>query len=174
MGKRAPILPGGYNPVGDALKRAVNSQPSAQTILSSAENKVVDFRREENRAGEPTPLEATSPALSILKERTPIPEVPTDRELKQGSFRFRCTESERKKWHSMVHELTGEHSHLSHFARAAFLLIENAFDELKRVEPDIQRLKYPAKSDSVGIMLYEQRLAEILFDSIKASGRPRG
>jgi hypothetical protein len=54
------------------------------------------------------------------------------------------------------------------------MLIENSFEELKRVAPDIRRLKYPAKTDHVGQTLYEQRLAEFLFDAIKASGRPRG
>ena len=73
-----------------------------------------------------------------------------------------------------IPELTGEHSQLSHFARAAFMLMENAFNELQRVAPDIQRLKYPAKTDSLGLALYEQRLAEFLFDAIRTSGRPRG
>jgi hypothetical protein len=54
------------------------------------------------------------------------------------------------------------------------MLIENAFDELGRLGPDIRRLKYPAKTDHVGQTLYEQRLTEFLFDAIKASGRPRG
>lgn len=176
MGKRAPILPEGYNPVGDALKKAVNPQPSVfiEPQKQRTENKVVDLHREETRVGDASDQETSRPSAPILREKNPIPEIPTDRELKHTSFRFRCTESERKKWHSMSQELTGEHSQLSHFARAAFMLMENAFDELKRVAPDMQRLKYPAKTDPMGLALYEQRLAEFLFDAIKASGRPRG
>jgi len=174
MGKRAPILPEGYNPVGEALRKAVNPQPQIDSFRSKTEdNNIVEFPRDEKRVGDGTQQEIYDGPPSILKERTPVPEIPTDRELKQTSFRFRCTENERKKWHSMAQEFTGEHSQLSHFARAAFMLMENAFDELKRVAPDIQRLKYPAKSDAIGLTLYEQRLAEFLFDAIKASGRPR-
>ena len=173
MGKRAPILPEGYNPVGEALKKAVNPLPVAQPQMHQRTENVVDLRREEKRVGE-TPKETFVVQPPILKERVPVPDVPTDRELKQTSFRFRCTENERRKWHGMAQELTGEHSQLSHFARAAFMLMENAFDELQRSAPDIQRLKYPAKTDHLGLALYEQRLAEFLFDAIKASGRPRG
>ena len=178
MGKRAPILPEGYNPVGEALKKAVNPQPISKA-QPSQENKVVDFLRQEKESAvgfdyQTPPIPIPIPAPSMLKEKTPITEVPTGRELKETSFRFRCTESERKKWHAMAQELTGEHSQLSHFARAAFMLMESSFDELKRLAPDIQRLKYPAKTDSMGLVLYEQRLAEYLFDAIKASGRPRG
>lgn len=174
MGKRAPILPEGYNPVGDALKRAVNPPPVFQATQAHTENNIVDLWPENKAIGETNQQETFSPVPPILKERTPVPDVPTDRELKQTSFRFRCTENERKKWHLMVQELTGEHSQLSHFARAAFMLMENAFEELQRVAPDIQRLKYPAKTDQLGLTLYEQRLSEFLFDAIKASGRPRG
>ena len=176
MGKRAPILPEGYNPVGDALKKAVNPQPFVfiEPQKPRMEDKVVDFHREETRVGEASDRETSPPLVSILREKEPIPEIPTDKELKHTSFRFRCTESERKKWHSMAQELTGEHSQLSHFARAVFMLMENAFDELKREAPDMQRLKYPAKTDPMGLALYEQRLAEFLFDAIKVSGRPRG
>lgn len=174
MGKRAPILPEGYNPVGEALRKAVTQAPPREESRVSVEPAIIELKREEKRVGELLKKEERATSAFTVKERTPIPEVPTDRELKQASFRFRCTEIERRKWHSMAQELTGEHSQLSHFARAAFMLMENAFDELKRAAPDIQRLKYPAKSDHVGLVLYEQRLSEVLFDAIKASGRPRG
>jgi hypothetical protein len=169
MGKRAPILPEGYNPVGDALKRAVNP-----ISTDTPRTKIVELHPEDKREGGLLEEETSVVASPVAKERAPISDVPTDRELKQTSFRFRCTENERKKWHAMTQEITGEHSQLSHFARASFMLMENAFDELKRVAPDIQRLKYPAKTDQMGLALYEQRLAEFLFDAIKASGRPRG
>ncbi len=169
MGKRAPILPEGYNPVGDALKRAVNPTSSGEISRTN----IVELRPEE-REVDLSELESSVAVPQVIKERMPVSDVPTDRELKQTSFRFRCTENERKKWHAMTQEITGEHSQLSHFARASFMLMENAFDELKRVAPDIQRLKYPAKTDQMGLALYEQRLTEFLFDAIKASGRPRG
>ena len=137
MAKRAPILPEGYNPVGEALKKAITQQVPV--------------------AGEP---EETS-------------EVYAGRELKQTSFRFRCTDNERRKWHLMSQDLTGEHSQLSHFARAAFMLFDHAFEELQKRSPEIRRMRYPAKSDHLGQALYEQRLAVYLFEAIKAAGRPR-
>ena len=166
MGKRAPILPEGYNPVGEALKKAIN--PPVLVERPPPQEKVINLKPEEDA------INKMSSQISMLKEKEPIPEVPTDIELKRTSFRFRCTENERKRWHSMAQELTGEHSQLSHFARATFMLMEHAFEELTRFAPDIQRLKYPAKADALGLTLYEQRLAEFLFDAIKASGRPRG
>jgi hypothetical protein len=174
MAKRAPILPEGYNPVGEALRRAVSPHHQIELSRPQAEANIVELRKDQHRVGEVPQVEGASPPAVILKERTPVPEIPTERELKLTSFRFRCTENERRKWHSMAQELTGEHSQLSHFARAAFMLIENSFDDLKHFAPDIQRLKYPAKTDHIALALYEQRIAEFLFDAIKAAGRPRG
>ena len=176
MGKRAPILPEGYNPVGEALRKAVtpNRSEYAEQSEYRTDNNVVVFHHDEEKVEKAAEQGMTRPALAILKEREPIPDVPNDKELKQTSLRFRCTERERKKWHTMAQELTDNHGQLSHFARAAFVLIENAFEELQHLAPDIQRLKYPASTDQLGLALYEQRLAEFLFDAIKASGRPRG
>ena len=81
--------------------------------------------------------------------------------------------SERKKWHEITRELSGDHNNLSHFIRAAMLLVENAHEQLKRLAPDIQRFKKPATTDAIGITLYEQRLAQYLYDAMKATGRPK-
>lgn len=171
MAKRAPILPEGYNPVGEALKKAITQQvPLAgepeQKNADAPELVIVERRKD----AEETPKQYSS-SLSAEEEETS--EVYAGRELKQTSFRFRCTDNERRKWHLMSQDLTGEHSQLSHFARAAFMLFDHAFEELQKRSPEIRRMRYPAKSDHLGQALYEQRLAVYLFEAIKAAGRPR-
>lgn len=159
MAKRAPILPDNYNPVGERLKRITEPPPS---FLPFTE-KIVDL---------PLPEQNESKAAAT-SEKAAIPEVPTDKEIKDVSVRFRCTPSERKKWHEGTRVICGDHNNLSHFIRAAMLLIENSHEDLKRLAPDIQRLRKPATNDQLAIVLYEQRLAQILYDAIKSSGRPR-
>lgn len=159
MAKRAPILPDNYNPVGERLQRL--TQPSA--VMAS-----------DNVIALPTP-EAPSPAEAgpALRERELIPDIPTGPELKTVSVRFRCALSERKKWHELTRELSGDHNNLSHFIRAALLLVENAREPLQRLAPDIQRFEKPATTDPLGLTLYEHRLAQLLYDAIKGAGRPK-
>ena len=88
-------------------------------------------------------------------------------------MRFRCSASERKKWHGITRELSGDHNNLSHFIRAAMLLLENSHDQLMKLAPDIQRFRKPGTTDTLGITLYEQRLSQYLYDAIRATGRPK-
>jgi hypothetical protein len=121
-----------------------------------------------------TPPESVREPEGGLREREPIPDVPTEQELKTVSVRFRCTLNERKKWHAITRELSGDHNNLSHFVRAAMLVLENSLESLQRLAPDIQRFRKPATCDPLGITLYEQRLAQLLYDAIKIAGRPKG
>lgn len=98
----------------------------------------------------------------------------TERELKDAYPRFRCSESERKKWLDIAREMTGEHNQLSHVLRACLLLLENSYDQLKKVSPEMQRIKRPPVQDALGLALYEHRIAQLLFDAVKAAGRPKG
>jgi len=164
MAKRAPILPDNYNPVGERLRRI--SEPFSPVVVPG-----------ENVIALPTP--ESSPVTEAvpgpaLRERELIPDIPTGQELKTVSVRFRCALNERKKWHELTRELTGDHNNLSHFIRAALLLVENSQGQLQRLAPDIQRFQKPATNDPLGLTLYEQRLAQLLYDAIKAAGRPKG
>jgi hypothetical protein len=163
MVKRAPILPDNYNPVGERLRRVVDADSEPLIIR---EEKIVDLIRPAS-----LPEAAVQPEI---KTKEPIPEIPTDKEIKDVSVRFRCTPSERKKWHEITREIAGDHNQLSHFVRACLLLLENSQGQLERVGTDIQRMKKPASNDSLALALYEQQLAQYLFDAIKAAGRPRG
>ena len=171
MAKRAPILPDNYNPVGERLRRVVESPSETQV---NREEKIIDIHRPiQSVAAAPAPIAEQNYQPPIV-DKQPIPEIPTDKELKDVSVKFRCTLSERKKWHEITHEVTGEQNQLSHLIRAALLLVENSYENLKKVSPEMQRLKNPAKSDSLAITVYEQRLSQYLFDAIKGAGRPRG
>ena len=163
MAKRAPILPDNYNPVGDRLRRVL--QPAASTL--EQDGKVTNLPQQVVEAEG-----ASSPDVA-LREREQVPEVPIDKELKTTSVRFRCSLSERRKWHTMTQEFSGDHNNLSHFIRATMLLVENADEQLRRLAPDIQRCRKPATTDTLGIALYEQRLAQLLYDAIKTAGRPK-
>ncbi len=170
MAKRAPILPDNYNPVGERLRRVVEAAPERP---ANGDEKVIEINRPAvvtTSAGVPEGV----PQQTIVEEKEIIPEIPTDKELKVASVKFRCTPSERKKWHEITHEMTGEHNQLSHLIRATLILVESSYDQLKKVSPEMQRLKNPPKTDPLAIALYEQRLAQLLFDAIKSAGRPRG
>ena len=165
MAKRAPILPENYNPVGERLKRFLPPPAIVAPPDPQPEYNLIEMAR---------PTAEPSVSLNALPEREVIPEIPTDRELKTVSVRFRCTLSERRKWHEITRELSGDHNNLSHFIRSAMLLVENAFEQLQRLAPDIQRFRKPATTDPLGITLYEQRLSQHLYDAIKSAGRPKG
>jgi hypothetical protein len=170
MAKRAPILPENYNPVGERLKRVVEPTPETPANI---DEKVIELTRP-IVAAVAAAVPELSPPQALVEEKEIIPEIPTDKELKDASVKFRCTPSERKKWHEITQEITGEHNQLSHIIRATLILVENSYEQLKRVSPEMQRLKNPPKTDSLATALYEQRLAQLLFDAIKATGRPRG
>ncbi len=167
MAKR-PVLPDNYNPIGDRLKRAIAVSQAIPLVAESEE--VIKETPQSELVKEdvaPPPLVSSSMTIEVLQTE------PTGTELKESAIRFRCTDHERKKWHSLAFELTGESGQMSHIIRSALLLIENSYEELKRSRHEMQRLRYPGKSDPFGLVLYEQRLAEFVYDAIKATGRPK-
>lgn len=161
MAKRASILSDNYNPVGERLRRV--TQPM---LLEEKSLSLPRPREEEARESQPS-------SVPGLRERELIPEIPIDKELKTVSVRFRCTLNERKKWHTITRELSGDHNNLSHFIRAAMLLLEHSDEQLLRMAPDFQRFRKPATTDTLGIVIYEQRLAQLLYDAIRNAGRPK-
>jgi hypothetical protein len=156
MAKRAAILDVDYNPVGARLRSAVEGVNEDSATTASASPTL-----------DQTPTQLVHPSLG-RDDQKPA------RELKEAYLRFRCSESERKKWHDIAREITGEHNQLSHVLRAALLLLENSYDQLKKVSPEMQRIKRPPVSDALGLALYEHRIAQLLFDAVKAAGRPKG
>lgn len=156
MAKRQ-ILPDNYNPIGDRLKKALTNPVVVQ--LASESEKLVD---------EPEISQPIEDKLSELINTEPV-----KKELRQSSIRFCCTANERKQWHSLSFELTEESGKLSHIIRAALLLVENSYENLKRNKLEVQRLRHPSKEDKMGLLFYEQRLAELLYEAISVSGPPK-
>lgn len=159
MAKRASILDADYNPVGARLKTAVEAGNDDPSPEPDADGPPADANS--------APTQHALPSL-VRDDRKAA------RELKEAYLRFRCSESERKKWHDIAREITGEHSQLSHVLRAALLLLENSYEQLKKVSPEMQRIKRPPVQDALGLALYEHRIAQLLFDAVKAAGRPKG
>ncbi len=161
MAKRS-ILDDDYNPVGARLKSVVTPPDDAAAAQFSS------LQATNDRPPEPLPSLQPEPAPLFRDPRR------TERELKDAYLRFRCSESERKKWHDLSREITGEHNQLSHVLRACLLLLENSYEQLKKVSPEMQRIKRPPVQDGLGLALYEHRIAQLLFDAVKAAGRPKG
>lgn len=166
MAKRSTILDDDYNPVGARLKNVVAplTQPEAADEATPAEVRGDDRARQQDFL--PSPKPEPSP---LFRDPRRI-----EREIKDAYLRFRCSESERKKWHDLSREITGEHNQLSHVLRACLLLLENSYEQLKKVSPEMQRIKRPPVQDGLGLALYEHRIAQLLFDAVKAAGRPKG
>ncbi len=165
MAKRAPILDENYNPVGARLRKAI-----APVAAAPAEEE----QQREPSSQQPPNLVVLSSQSEQEREGQGETLPAQNKEVKESYLRFRCTASERKKWHDITREITGEHNQVSHLLRACLLLLENSYDQMKKVSPDIQRMKRPSSQDSIGQTLYEQRVAQYLFDAIKSAGRPKG
>lgn len=185
MGKRAPLLPQDYNPVGARLKQAVTSPPVEEIAPSPViartappreiiappppqQNIVTTERFQRTR---PEPQESRG-AVELRREA--VIDEPEAKEIMTTTLRCRCTENERKKWHDFAKSITGEHNQFSHVLRSMLLLLENSYEQLTKLLPEMRQLKVPPKNDSMAIALYEQKLTQILWDAIKAAGRPRG
>jgi hypothetical protein len=185
MAKRAPLLPQDYNPVGARLKQALipppeeeSSRPEVQAQLPEMQpvqappsQKVVTAPQFQRPRPEPQRQESRG---TVEVKREVVIDEPRTKEMMATSLRCRCTENERKKWHDFAKNVTGEHNQFSHVFRSMLLLLENSDEQLIKLLPEMKQLKVPAKKDSMAIALYEQKLSQILWDAIKAAGRPRG
>src|SRR5436305_1538332 len=100
MAKRASILDVDYNPVGARLRSIAEPANDAPDSASPR----ADDSRQGSSAAVPQPEQT-----SLLRDERRV-----SRELKDAYLRFRCSESERKKWHDLSREITGEHNQLSH------------------------------------------------------------
>ena len=168
MGKRAPILPDDYNPVGERLRRVIAPQTDERV-----EEKVVEMPRPAGKPRASVQREEECGEIAI-EEKQPIPEIPTGKEEKTTSLHISCTPAERRYWQDMAREVTGENHTMSNLMRAIMLLLENAQDHLTKVSPDIQRLKRPPLQDSLAMTVYEKRIEQYLYDAIRTAGRPKG
>jgi hypothetical protein len=182
MSKRT-ILQEDYSPVGARLQRYRQSATEGE----GAEEEAVEAR---STAEPPTGDGAANGEGSVAdlrsasrprpkKRRLPrAEESPPEEDVGAGPgmtdvLRCRVTQEERRRWHDLSYRVTGEHNQFSRIFRALLVLLENAEGELDKKLDELQRLRRPAKADRVGITMYEYHLAQILYDAMRAAGRPK-
>lgn len=109
-------------------------------------------------AAPPQVGEDAAPAAPMgrLTERIRVPVTPEEHEL----------------WHELAQRATGRRQNLSPLIRAMWSLLENAQTVLEERAPQIASLKRPGKEKHLERALYEQRLAQHLYDALRAGGRP--
>lgn len=181
MSKRT-ILQEDYSPVGARLQRYRQSATEGQ----GAEEEGVEARSASepqtadggNGKGEVARVGPASRPRRRKRRLEPAEEAPPEEELGAGPgmtdvLRCRVTQEERRRWHDLSYRVTGEHNQFSRIFRALLVLLENAEEELDKKVDELQRLRRPAKADRVGITMYEYHLAQILYDAMRAAGRPK-
>ncbi|MBD1848356.1 hypothetical protein H6F89_34410 [Cyanobacteria bacterium FACHB-63] len=169
MAKR--VLGDDYNPVGSRLQRVLLPIKAVKPTQSPAE---------ESMNAELDTAPPTSPINFFEKQgelRDAIDRSETGAlkgarsEAMLCEMRCRCTKSERRKWHDFAYRLTGEPNTLSHILRALLVLLEHAEGDFEKMSALVQALEKPSKNDSLQVALYEQKLAQILWETMRRSGR---
>lgn len=180
MAKKAPILSKNYNPVGEKLRRVletaaetsdaplqpkakepaqvVEKEPSHEVVPESvneapAADNIVELPKQS--AGAKSPHKSTSSKNAMTSE-----------------LRCRCTKSERKKWHDFAMRVTGAPNQFSHVFRAMLLLLEHAEKELEKQNHKLEVLENPSKQDPLAVTFYEQKLASFVWEALRRAGRP--
>ncbi|MBW4422799.1 MAG: hypothetical protein KME13_27080 [Myxacorys californica WJT36-NPBG1] len=93
------------------------------------------------------------------------------RETMCSEIRVRCTNSERKKWQDFAYRLSGEPNTFSYILRALLILLEHAEGDFGKMSPLVRALEKPPKNAPLQVALFEQKLAQILWESMRRSGR---
>lgn len=154
MSKKTSISTENYSRVGSRLKSVIAHQEHQE----KSENPITSIQ-----------ARLTPKAVKPL----PAP-LPMQREPISSELRCRCTRSERKRWHEFAYLLTGEPNRFSHIFRALLLLLGNSKQTLLNdLRPMFQSLENPPKNDSLAITLYEQRLAELLWEALRRAEKPQ-
>lgn len=149
MAKKVPLLGPDYNPVGSRLQRITSDEDE----------------QESGRKGK-------GESSGISTSRTRAFNSLMEKEAMTAELRCRCTRSERRKWHEFAQRMTGEPNRLSSFLRAMLLLLEHADPQLQQLRPILEQLVNPPKSDSMAMILYERRLAELVWEALRRAGKP--
>jgi hypothetical protein len=195
MAKRRPIVDQNYNPVRSKLteyrdskeredvvanvaapvQKETASEPQKQVktqqkshpvepILETPEPRVAERRIE------PAPEQSTRPEVS------PDAEVLVEKSFKTAltkELRARCTDEEHEGWHDFAYDVTGKRNNFSAVFRACLSLLEHATGELELRKADMKALKRPPKGQNLETALYEHQLGQIIYDAMRASGRPK-
>jgi len=138
----------------------------------------------------PQPVRATQPAREVAAEEAPVfvpraalkpsihdepePRTKSDRSPPLvSSMRTRVTPEEHRHWTETSYRITGKQNQFSALVRSLLILLENSLDEVEKRRPELHAMRMPPKTDRLGNTMYEYRIAEILYEAIEATGRPK-
>lgn len=179
MSKRS-ILQDDYSPVGARLQRyrqsATEGQGAEEELTEEQAKRSSAPTDGEKAKAEVTHLGSLPPPQRKKRRLTPADAAPPEEDLGPGMtdvLRCRVTQEERRRWHDLSYRVTGEHNQFSRIFRSLLVLLENAESELDKRADELQRMRRPAKADRMGITMYEYQLAQILYDAMRAAGRPK-
>ncbi|BAS60249.1 hypothetical protein NIES2135_65060 (plasmid) [Leptolyngbya boryana NIES-2135] len=167
MGKRATVLDVNYNPVGSRLQRVISPLSDLdQSLTVPQDSEPLDQSK-------PTELDegAGNSQSSLTAMARSQPKAGERREIMSSEIRVRCTNSERKKWQDFAYRLTGEPNTFSHIFRALLVLLEHAEEDFGRMSELVRLLTKPPKNDPLQVALFEHKIAQILWESMRRSGR---
>lgn len=179
MAKRAPILSRNYNPVGEKLRRVLET--AAETTDAPSVHSESDSEGESEDVHQPQEVISEETKQEVEDNVLELPVIPTHAEKQQrasgknamtSELRCRCTKSERKKWHDFSMRITGAPNQFSHVFRAMLLLLEHAEDELEKQQHKLEVLENPSKQDPLAVTFYEQKLANFIWGAMRRAGRP--
>ncbi len=169
MAKKASALSKDYNPIGSRLKQFNNDTASPPEKPTSS--------KEQSKTSEPK----TSPSiikpeeerLLEVKEEVFIDEhFPLEEGGKRTELKFRCSDSERERWHEFSQKVTGKRNRLSNVMRSLLLLLEHSEEQLEKLNHHLKNVKSPPKGDRMKTLLYEKKIASVLWEAIRRSSRP--
>lgn len=193
MAKRRSIVDSSYSPVRAKLAQyrqsetettspSIDSQaapvlevPPAPRVPSPVIERRIEVVPPQPAAPQPVAHQAVPPApRPVVREepaprQDPLPSYQTDL---NADLRARCTEEERDEWHRFALEVTGKRNNFSAVFRACLSLLEHGRLELERRKPEMQALKRPPKGNHLETALYEEKLGAIIYDALRAAGRP--
>jgi hypothetical protein len=167
MAKRASVLDADYNPVGSRLQRVL--QPETNQAIKPTQEDDADVNLDSPECASVYPSFKPIAQKKSLENKTDVSAA--DREMMSCQIRLRCTDLERRKWQEFSYRLTGETNTFSHILRALLILLEQAEGEFGKVSELARALTKPPKSNSLQVALYEQKLAQVFWETIRRSGR---
>lgn len=189
MAKRRPIVDQDYSPVRAKLSQYRESAsksleervqtPEGEPVVEVAPPAVEPVREEalERQAQPvsvvPAPALATRVVEAPSRSYAPSIDLDTASKILSKELRARCTEEEHEEWHNFAYEVTGKRNNFSAILRACLSLLEHSNSELELRKPQMKALKRPPKGKHLETALYEYELSQIVYDALRAAGRPK-
>ncbi len=180
MAKKAPLLGKNYNPIGSRLKKFSNqTQSGKESKISKLEAGKEDVKEKsrlsipELKRTEQVPIiKPEEEALLEKDTKVFLGDLPIEEEGKRTELKFRCTASERDRWHEFSEKVTGRRNKLSNVMRSLLLLLEHSEGQIEALGTSLKDVKPPPKGDALKTVLYEKKIASVLWEAIRRASKP--